>query len=89
MVKNKFVKMTKEEKAETYGGFAVLSLLNTAALLIQTLVGSAIAIYQVVKHKTGSVSFGGSKTITNKEIKASHSSTKKTHSSSPSFFTAF
>ncbi len=65
-MKKEFIPLTKKERVETYGGFAWLALVPAIVTLTQTLVSSGIAIFQAIKNKTGSVSFGGSKTITQK-----------------------
>ncbi len=83
-MKNEFKPLTKKERVETYGGFAWLLALPAIAAITQTVVSCGIAIYQAVKEKSGSVSFGGSKTITQKyptESKTKYTSakTKTTH----------
>ncbi|CAM9124515.1 hypothetical protein MYMA111404_02370 [Mycoplasma marinum] len=84
MKKNNFRKMTKEERVNMYGGFSWLSLIPAATSLIQTVVGAGISIYQAVTSKSGSVSFGGSKTIIQKATPvAKATSTSKVASTAP------
>ncbi len=72
-----FKPMTRRERIETYGGFAWLAALPVIATLVQTVVSSGVAIYQAVSQKTGSVSFGGSKTIAQKFSSETRNSQQK------------
>ncbi|CAM9142946.1 hypothetical protein [Mycoplasma todarodis] len=76
-MKKEFIPMTKEERIKTYGGFAWLAAIPVIATLVQTVVSSGVAIYQAVREKSGSVSFGGSKTITQKYSSDTHNSQQK------------
>ncbi|NQZ28982.1 MAG: hypothetical protein HRT98_01210 [Mycoplasmatales bacterium] len=76
-MKKEFIPMTKEERIKTYGGFAWLAAIPAIATLVQTVVSSGVAIFQAVHQKSGSVSFGGSKTITQKYSSETHDPQQK------------
>ncbi len=85
MKENNFLKMSSKEQANTYGGFAFLALFTAVTSFIQVIVSSSIAIYQAVEKKSGSVSFGGSKTITQKNEPTTKKVAVKGHAAPPSF----
>ncbi len=91
MIEN-FKELSKKERVETYGGFAWLAAIPLIAGILQTVVSSGIAIYQAIAKKSGSVSYGGSKTITQKYPEEHATSSKvssKKSSSIASIFTAY
>ncbi len=92
MKQNKFIKMNEKEQANSYGGFLFVAIVTAVVSVAQLLVTSGLAIYQAVTKKSGSVSFGGSRTITNKEtVVAKPAKTKSAagHAAPPAFFSAY
>ncbi|TCG10425.1 hypothetical protein [Mycoplasma todarodis] len=91
-MKNEFKPLTKEERVEVYGGFAWMAAIPLVISAVQTAVSCGVAIYQAVHQKTGSVSFGGSRTITQKyQASTNNSSQQKTklHKVNATTFTAY
>ncbi len=88
-MKNKFKLLSKEERANTYGGFAWMVFLPILISLVQTLVTAGIGIYQAASNKTGSVSMGGVGKITNESNSSVELQGSKIQSLSPPKFYAY